>query len=368
VTAQDADAKLDFDVAPSDLSLPPGASGSSHVNVWPHNPKEPRAGRRLQFQVLVQPVAGTPVRLDGTTVLLERKRGWWPKWRLAIAAAVLLTLLTGGVALAGPPYPHWPPLPVEPSPSPSPSASPKAPLAPLVAKLSVSTPSLKFGTVQVGAGSAAIPFTVANSGTGKAQVTAKLSNSKDFTIQDLCAGSPLEPNTQCQVQIAYTPQAEGAMDATVSFTVDSGNPPAPVALSGVGQGHAILSCVPASVSLNISVDRRVINATPPTTTSQSMTCTNSGTGAMTVSSVVLQDTTGKFSMQAADCSGKTLKPINGCTIQLSFNTSTFGPTFNASILINSSLGQQIVPVSGLRDYASSYVTVCPACRFLASPP
>ncbi len=352
VSAQDADDKLASEVVPSDMTVAPGSSASSHVAVWPRNPKEPRAGRRLAFQVLIQPDGSPPIRLDGVTVLLEQQKGWWPKWRLAIAAALLLTLVTAGVALAGPPYPHWPPFP-QPSPSlpPSPSPSPVA----TVANLTVTPQSLKFGTVSVGAGSATMSVTVANSGTGKTNVTAKLSNTKDFSIQDQCRSSSLGPNEKCQLQIAFTPQAEGAMDATLTFTVDNGNTPSPVTLNGFGQGHAILTCVPPSLSFSINISGIV--GTPPTSQALPLTCTNSGNGDLNISSVVLQDTTGKFNILSTDCAGKTLKPTTGCAIQTQFATTTAGPTFTASILINSSLGQQVVPVSGWRGG----IRVCITC-------
>lgn len=348
VSAEDANDKLASEVVPSDMSVAPGSSGNAHVAVWPRNQKEPRAGRRLPFQVVIQPEGTQPIRLDAVTVLLEQQVGWWRKWRLAIAAALLLTLITAGVAVAGPPYPHWP-LIAQSSPSPSPS-----PVA-TVANLSVTPPSLKFGTVSVGAGSATISVTVSNNGTGKTNVTSKLSNTKDFSIQDLCSASQLGPNEKCQLQIAFTPQAEGAMDATVTFTVDNGNTPSPVTLNGIGQGHAILTCVPPNLSFNIDITR--IIGTQPTTQALPLTCTNSGNGALTISSVVLQDSTGKFNILSTDCAAKTLKPTTGCAIQVQFATTTAGQTFTASILINSSLGQQVVPLSGWRGA----IRVCISC-------
>ncbi len=264
---------------------------------------------------------------------------WWFKWRLAIAAAVLLTVVGGAVAVAGPPYPHWPPLPQS-SPSPT------------VAKLSANPPTVSFGTVQVGAASAAISIAIGNSGGSKSTISPKLSDSTNFSLQDLCSASPLGPNQQCQLQVTFSPKSEGDLGGALSFTATSGQAPKAVTLSGHGQGHAILSCVPPSVAFNL-VSRT--STAPATSASVNLTCTNSGNGQMTINSVVLQDLTGKFNIQP-NC-GKSLSPGAACTVVVGFSTSTLGATFGASILFNDSLGQQAVPVTGYRGF----LTICIQC-------
>ncbi len=349
VSAQDPDNRLTCEPAPPEMTVGGGAIARSQLSVRTTNPKEPRHGQRIAFQVSVRPPDGAPIRLDASTVLLQRPASWWSRLRIPIAAALLLVLATGVVAYAGPPYPHWPPLP---------RSSPTPPLAP---RLSISPPSVSFGTVQVGAGSAAVAVVIANSGTAKTTVTPALSDTKNYSMQSLCSSEPVGPNQQCQVQIAFSPKSEGSFPATVSFTVSTGAAPKPVTLSGQGQGHAVLSCLPPSVTFNIIVR---LGLTPQTSTAtQTLTCTNTGSGALTINSVVLQDSSGKFKIQPA-CNG-TLAPGKTCSVAVTFATSTSGVTFHASILFNDSLGQQIVPVSG---YRGSIVIICPTCVKVAVTP
>jgi hypothetical protein len=350
LSAQDADNRLTCELTPANLTVGAGSVARYSLSVQSRRPKEPRNGRRVPFQVLLQPATSAPIRLEGATVLLEPPVSWWSRWRFAIAA-VLALLLTGGVvAYAGPPYPHWPPVP---------QSSP--PLPPGVAKVTINPPSISFGTVQVGAGSSAVPVVIANAGNAKATLTPTLSNTNDFSMQNLCSSAELEPGQQCQLQISFSPKSEGDFQGALSFAVSSGVAPKAVVLSGQGKGVALLSCTPPSLSFNITGRTSTVLAS---TLSQNLTCTNAGNGALTVTSVVLQDGSGKFGIQP-NCAN-TLAPGASCTVSVHFSTTTLGTTFSASILFNDSLGQQVVPVSGYRGYL--YI-ICLACtKYIAPTP
>jgi Abnormal spindle-like microcephaly-assoc'd, ASPM-SPD-2-Hydin/zinc-ribbon domain/HYDIN/CFA65/VesB-like, Ig-like domain len=354
VGAQDPDNRLTCELAPPELTVEGGTIGRSQLSVRTTNPREPRTGQRVAFQVLVRPAVGAPIRLEAATVLLQRPASLWSRMRIPIAAAAVLLVAGAVVAYAGPPYPHWPPLPQA-------KASPSASAAPAVARVTVNPPTIGFGTVQVGAGSSAVGIAVANNGNAQATVTPTLSDSKNYTMQNLCT-EPIGPSQQCQVQIGFNPKSEGSFPATLSFAVSSGDAPQAVDLSGQGQGHALFSCAPPNVAFNIILRAGV--TTPSSTSSQKLTCTNTGTGSMAITSVVLQDTSGKFKIDPA-C-GNQLAPGAACTVTVTFTTSTLGTTFTAQILFNDSLGQQIVPVSG---YRGTILVICPTCtKLVISPP
>jgi hypothetical protein len=350
LSAEDADNRLTYELIPPDLTLGAGALARSSLSVRPSSPKEPRNGRRIPFQVLVRPAIGAPIRLDAATVLLEPPVSWWSRWRFAIAGALLLLMAGGVVAYAGPPYPHWPPLP---------QSSPPPP--PGVAKLTINPPSISFGTVQLGTGSSAVSVVVANTGTAKATLTPTLSDTTDFSMQDLCGSSVLGPGEQCQLQISFSPKSEGDFQGALSFVVSSGGVPTAVVMSGQAKGVALLSCAPPNLTFNI-VGRSSSEALA-TTVSQDLMCTNTGNGALTITSVLLQDSSGKFSIQPS-CAN-TLAPGAGCTVSVRFSTSTLGTAFSGSILFNDSLGQQIVPVSGYRGYQ---VYLCLVCKYVGPTP
>jgi hypothetical protein len=351
LSAQDPDGLLTCELAPPDVTVGRGSVTKSQLSVRPTNPKEPRNGRRVPFQVVVQPAVGSPMRLDAATVLLQPPVSWWSKWRFAIAAALLLLVAGAGVASAGPPYPHWPPLPV--------ASPPTSPAPPAVAKVAITPSTLSFGQVQVGAGSSAVSVIVANTGTAKTKLTATLSDTANYSMQNLCSAADLGPGQQCQLQISFSPKSEGDFKGTVTFAVSSGDAPKPVTLSGQGKGVAQLSCTPPSVGFNL-LGRITV---PVTTASQVLTCTNTGNGALTITSVVLNDGSGKFSIQP-NCTN-TLGPGASCTVSVRFTTTTLGSSFSASILINDSLGQFVVPVSGFRGY--EVVVICPTCTKLILP-
>ena len=347
VSAQDADNRLTCELAPPDLMVEGGTVARSQLSVRTTNPKEPRTGQRVGFQVSVRPAVGSPIRLDASTVLLQRPASWFSRLRIPIAAALLLILAGGVIAYAGPPYPHWPPLP-QTSPPPAP------------AKVTITPPSVSFGTVQVGAGSAAVTVTVANAGGTKTTITPTLSDPTNYSMQNLCVEA-IGPSQQCQVQVAFSPKSEGSFPATLSFAVSSGQAPKAIALSGQGHGTAVFACLPASMTLSIGSTN--FNVALATSTSQNLTCSNTGNGSLQINSILLQDSTGKFKIQP-NCPN-TLGPGEKCTIAVQFATTTLSQRFSASILINDSLGQLIVPVTGFRGYL---ITICEACKVVTVSP
>jgi hypothetical protein len=48
-------------------------------------------------------------------------------------------------------------------------------------------------------------------------------SSDEFTIErDTCAGSTLEPGSQCEAALAFAPSEEGARAAVLAFATDEG--------------------------------------------------------------------------------------------------------------------------------------------------
>ncbi|HKC83562.1 MAG TPA: zinc-ribbon domain-containing protein, partial [bacterium] len=141
VSAQDPDNRLTIEPSPAEITVDGGTVAGSHLSVRTTNPKEPRTGQRVGFQVSVRPTVGAPIKLDAATVLLQRPAGLWSKIRIPLAAALLLVIAGGVVAYAGPPYPHWPPLPNTP-PTASPGPATPTSAGPAFDNITVSAPAL----------------------------------------------------------------------------------------------------------------------------------------------------------------------------------------------------------------------------------
>jgi len=357
LAAQDADDKLSYDLSPSDLTLAAGVPGEAHVFVRPRNPHEPRGGRRLPFRVLVQPANGATIRLDGATVLLEPSPAWWGKWRLALGGALALTLLTALVAWAGPPYPHWPPLP-QPTlsgtrllPSPSPSTTPPPSRGTL--QFDKHPPSYNFGTVQIGSQSQPFVFTVTNTGAGKTTLGASVSgtNATEFRLLDSCGATPLEPGGQCELQVQLAPQSPGSKSGSLNFAPDNAAAPDSVQLTGIATGSGRLTCS------NLSSPLQIKYSYPTPDGYGTLTCTNSGTGDLTITSVSFKDQmslAGFFTKQSDACSGQTLKPSDKCAVVLRFTTATTNTWLYQTLVINYSTAQMAmnlsIPLQGYRSY------------------
>jgi parallel beta-helix repeat protein len=194
------------------------------------------------------------------------------------------------------------------------------------------TPSaLNFGSVATGTTSAAQTVTVANP-TGSAASVSSISASGDFAQTSTC-GSSIAANGSCTVSVTFTPTATGARAG--SLTVNAGGVTNTVSLTGNGTAPGpVLNASPASLSFA----RTVVGSTSP---AQTVTVTNSGTTAATVSSVTV---TGDFS-QTNNCSSVA---VNGsCTVTVAFKPAAGGTrTGTLTVTSNANNSPTTVGLSG----------------------
>ncbi len=230
VSAQDPDNRLTCEAAPPEMTVDGGTVARSQLSVRTTNPKEARTGQRVGFQVHVRPAVGAPIKLDAATVLLQRPAGLWSKIRIPLAAALLLVVAGGVVAYAGPPYPHWPPLPNTP-PTASPASATPTSAGPAFDNIVLSASALDWSQSPNGTKTVNLANT-AKSGVAKiAQL--QIVGDSSFVIDSLTQcriGTILQPAQSCPVVIAFTPQAKGAHSASLSVQA-VGSPPQTVALA-----------------------------------------------------------------------------------------------------------------------------------------
>jgi len=107
--------------------------------------------------------------------------------------------------------------------------------------VSLSTPTINFGSVATGSISPAQPVTVTNIGGVNLAISAIAvsgSNSGDFAQTNSCAAT-LAPGTSCTINITFTPTTTGARSSGVTIADNAPGTPQTIALSGTGTGFAV---------------------------------------------------------------------------------------------------------------------------------
>ena len=215
-----------------------------------------------------------------------------------------------GCSLGDAPTPVYPPYPVT-----GVNASPTA---------------LTFSPTVVGSTSAAQSVTVANP-TSTAAPVSSITASGPFAETNNC-GSSIAANSSCTVNVTFSPTATGT--STGSVTINAGGVTSTVSLTGTGTAPGpVLSASPASLSFPATL----VGNSPAT---QTVTVTNSGTTAATVSSVAV---TGAFS-QTNNC---TTIAVNGtCTVTVKFTPTAATNTGTLTVNSNANNNPLTVGLSG----------------------
>jgi Alpha-1,3-glucanase catalytic domain D1/Alpha-1,3-glucanase catalytic domain D2/F5/8 type C domain/Abnormal spindle-like microcephaly-assoc'd, ASPM-SPD-2-Hydin/HYDIN/CFA65/VesB-like, Ig-like domain/Cep192 domain 4 len=187
-----------------------------------------------------------------------------------------------------------------------------------VTGVNASPTALTFGPQVTGTTSAAQSVTVSNPTSAAASVSS-ISTSGAFAQTNNC-GSSIAAGGSCTVSVTFSPTATGS--ASGSLTINAGGVTNTVSLTGTGTAPGpVLSASPASLSF----PGTLVGSSAAT---QTVTVTNSGTTAASVSSVSV---TGAFS-QTNNC---TSIAVNGsCTVTVKF-TPTAGGTSSGTLTVNS---------------------------------
>jgi hypothetical protein len=184
--------------------------------------------------------------------------------------------------------------------------------------IGVSPGALNFSSQLTGTTSAAQSVTVTNSNSTAAAVSS-ISTSGDFAQTNNC-GSSIAANGSCTVNVTFSPTATGTR--TGSLTINAGGLTNTVSLSGTGTAPGpVLSANPAGLSF----PGTLVGSSAAT---QTVTVTNSGTTAASVSGVAV---TGDFS-QTNNCTS--IAVGGSCTVTVTF-TPTAGGTRSGTLTVNS---------------------------------
>lgn len=102
------------------------------------------------------------------------------------------------------------------------------------AQVTLSTSSLNFATVTVGATSSAKSVTLTNRMSTSLTVNSVVT-STGFAVASNTCGTTVTAGANCTVGVTFTPTVSGAATGTLTFTDSAGNSPEVVKLSGTGQ-------------------------------------------------------------------------------------------------------------------------------------
>jgi len=202
-----------------------------------------------------------------------------------------------------------------------------------VTTATVAPPSLAFGNQTLGTTSAAQTVTMTNTGANPIAVSA-VAATGDFAETDNCTSAPVAIEGSCTIHVTFAPTVGGSRSGTLTISDNAQGNPHIVTLSGTGlAGVAQLSASSLTfAALTVGT----------ASSAQTITVTNSGNGALTVTGVAA---TGDFA-QTNNC---TSVAANGgtCAIQVTFTPTTSGSrTGNLTLTDSAANSPQLVSLAG----------------------
>jgi hypothetical protein len=193
-----------------------------------------------------------------------------------------------------------------------------------------------FGNQNIGTTSAAQTVTVSNTGTGPLSIASIVvggTNPGDFGQTNNC-GATLVNGSSCTLSVTFTPSASGARSATITLTDNANNVTgATQVISASGTGVGVPQGATTAPSSLVFVDQNV----GTTSAAQSVTLTNNGTGALTITSIAINGTNSGDFAQNNTCGGSLAGNGATCNISVTF-TPTAPGSRTANLVITDNAG------------------------------
>jgi hypothetical protein len=161
----------------------------------------------------------------------------------------------------------------------------------------------------------------------------------DYSFTDNCP-SLLLSGLNCTANVTFTPTAAGTRNATLVFTDNATGSPQSVAMTGTGVAQA------PGVSLNPTSLNFGDQTLSTTSTVRSIILTNTGSGTLTITSVVASGDFAVVTVPATNCGG-TLASLATCSLNVTFTpTATGGRTGAVTVTDNASGSPHVASLSG----------------------
>jgi Abnormal spindle-like microcephaly-assoc'd, ASPM-SPD-2-Hydin len=177
--------------------------------------------------------------------------------------------------------------------------------------VSIAPTSINFADQQISSSSASQTLVIKN--TGQAALTISTiavggANPSDFSQTNTC-GTSLAVNATCNINVTFRPTAAWSRTAAIFITDNALGTPHVMGVAGNGTSGGVVSFSPTTLTFPARV---MFTTSPP----QTVTLTNTGTGALQISKIV---TAGDYA-QTSNC-GTTVAAGANCTISVTFTPS-----------------------------------------------
>ena len=205
------------------------------------------------------------------------------------------------------------------------------PPAPVV---SLSTPSLTFVGQQVGTTSPAQTVTLTNTGNAVLNITSigvTGTNIGDYAQTNTCGSSVAANNGTCTISVTFAPTAAGTRTASVTVTDNAAGSPHAVTLSGNGLAAPV-------VSLSTSNLTFAMQSLGVPSAAQSVTLTNTGNGALTITSIAITGVNNGDFSQSNNCGNSVAANNGNCTINVTFTPAGAGARSAAVTITDNAAG------------------------------
>jgi Abnormal spindle-like microcephaly-assoc'd, ASPM-SPD-2-Hydin len=210
--------------------------------------------------------------------------------------------------------------------------------------VSLTPSSLTFASTATGTTSAAQNITIKNTGTGVVNLTSETlagANPTSYLISANTCGASLAAAATCVVSIEFKPTTTGSLTASLSVADNATGSPQSASLTGTGtaSGTATLTFTPTSLAFPVTV-------VGTTSDALAVNIKNTGTGTVTLNSVVLGGTNPAAFEYLTGC-GTSLAAGANCNLFVGFKPTVAGAA-SATITVtdNATGSPQVVALTG----------------------
>jgi len=233
--------------------------------------------------------------------------------------------------------------------------------------VSLSPTSINFANQQVGTSSAGQPVTITNTGNATLAFTRIAilgSSARDFGQTQNTCKTTLAAGASCVVTVAFTPTQTGTRSKVLDFADNAPGSPQGVTLTGAGIAAAVTlspSTFPNGGGSSLSFGETTVGTSSSPLT---MTLKNSGTGTLTISSIV---PSGDFS-QTNTC-GTSLAAASSCSINVVFTPTAVWSRAGTIVISDTAFGspQQVILLVGMGT-STAKASLSPTSLTFASQP